>query len=210
MLDHLVTANSAYFPIFEKVLSGEKKNTFWESLPWLPAIWGKMVIRAVNPESTRKLKAPKVFYPSSSSIDGVVIHRFIDQQNQVIRYMKATEDLDLEKIKISSPVSNLITYSLMDAYRIVITHEKRHFLQATRVSEMDLSELTYRNHRRTGAALGRVLLGASLFLILLRRRSAGALRVMNRLTAVAHHRSAPLCRYHWHGLYSEACLVHAS
>ena len=37
--EHLVTANAAFFPIFEKVLSGEKKNTFWERLPWLPAIW---------------------------------------------------------------------------------------------------------------------------------------------------------------------------
>jgi hypothetical protein len=52
-------------------------------------------------------------------------------------YMRATEDLDLEKIIISSPVTNLITYSLMDAYRIIITHEKRHLLQAIRVSEMD-------------------------------------------------------------------------
>ena len=51
--------------------------------------------------------------------------------------MKATKDLDLEKIKISSPVTNLITYSLMDAYRIIINHEKRHLLQATKVSEMD-------------------------------------------------------------------------
>jgi hypothetical protein len=51
--------------------------------------------------------------------------------------MKATEDLDVEKIIISSPVTNLITYSLMDAYRIIINHEKRHFLQAIRVSEMD-------------------------------------------------------------------------
>jgi len=135
--DHLLTANSSYFPIFEEILSGEKKNTFWESLPWLPAIWGKMVIKAVDPKSTRKLKAPKVFCPSSSSIDRAVIHRFIDQQNQVIRYMKATEDLDLEKIKISSPVSNLITYSLMDAYRIIVTHEKRHFVQASRLAEMD-------------------------------------------------------------------------
>jgi len=135
--DHLVTANNAFFPIFEKILSGEKRNTFWGSLPWLPAIWGKMVIKAVNPKSTRKRKAPKIFHPSSSSIDPAVIHRFIEQQNQLITYMKATEDLDLEKIKISSPVSNLITYSLMDAYRIVITHEERHFLQATRVAETD-------------------------------------------------------------------------
>ena len=134
--DHLVTANNAFFPIFEKILSGEKKNTFWESLPWLPAFWGKMLIKAVAPESTRKLKAPKIFHPSSSSIDQAVIPQFIDQQNQVIRYMKATEDLDLEKIKISSPVTNLITYSLMDAYKIIINHEKRHLLQAMRVSEM--------------------------------------------------------------------------
>ena len=135
--DHLVTANEAFFRIFEKGISGEKKSTFWESLPWLPAFWGKMVIKAVAPESTRKFKAPKIFQPSSSRVDGAIIRRFIDQQNQVIRYMKATKDLDLEKIKISSPVTNLITYSLMDAYRVIITHEKRHLLQAMRVSEMD-------------------------------------------------------------------------
>ena len=135
--DHLVTANEAFFPIFEKVLSGEKKNAFWENLPWLPAFWGKMLIKAVAPQSTRKLKAPKIFHPSNSTVDGDIIRRFIDQQNQVIRYIKATEDLDLKKIKISSPVTNLITYSLMDAYRIIINHEKRHLLQAMRVSEME-------------------------------------------------------------------------
>jgi len=135
--DHLVTANRAFFPTFEKVLSGEKRNTFWESLPWLPALWGKLLIQGVAPETKRKLKAPKIFHPSSSSVDGAIIRRFIDQQSQVIRYMKASEDLDLEKIIISSPVTNLITYSLMDAYRIIINHERRHFLQAKRVSERD-------------------------------------------------------------------------
>src|SRR6266480_533397 len=135
--EHLVTANEAFFPIFEKVLRGEKKNTFWESLPWLPAFWGKTLIKAVAPESTRKLKAPRIFRPSDSSVDGAIIRRFIDQQNRVTRYMKATKDLDVEKIRISSPVTNLITYSLMDAYRIIITHEKRHLLQAMKVSEMD-------------------------------------------------------------------------
>ena len=135
--DHLMTANGAYFPIFEKVLSGEKEKTFWERLPWLPAFWGNLLIKSLDPESTRKLKAPKIFHPSSSTVDGAIIRRFIDQQNQVIRYMKATENLDLDKIKISSPVTNLITYSLMDAYRIIVVHEKRHFLQAVRVSEMD-------------------------------------------------------------------------
>ena|SRR6185369_9267215 len=136
-IDHLVTANAAYSPIFEKVLNGEKKNTFWESLPWLPSVWGKVLIKSLDPESKRKLKAPKVLQPSSSNMDEAVVSRFIDQQNQLIRYMTATEDLDLEGIIISSPVTNLITYSLMDAYRIIVTHEKRHILQATRVTEME-------------------------------------------------------------------------
>lgn len=135
--DHLVTANVAYFPIFEQVLGGEKKTTFWERLPWLPAFWGKLLIKAVAPESQRKLKAPKIFRPSSSTVDEAIIRRFVEQQNQVIKYMKATEGLDLERIKIPSPVTGFITYSLLDAYRIIINHEKRHLLQATRVSETD-------------------------------------------------------------------------
>lgn len=135
--DHLVTANSAYFPIFEKVLSGEKKSTFWERLPWLPGVWGKLLVEAVAPESRRKLHAPTIFHPSSSGVDAAIIRRFIDQQHRVISYMTATEEFDIEKIKITSPVSRFITYSLLDAYRIIINHEKRHLLQAKRVSEME-------------------------------------------------------------------------
>jgi len=41
--------------------------------------------------------------------------------------------LNLQRIKNSSPVSRIITYSLLDAYTIIVVHEKRHFLQARRV-----------------------------------------------------------------------------
>lgn len=131
--EHLRTANEAYFPILKKVLNGEKKNTFWESMPLLPMFFGKMLIKSVAPESKSKLKAPKVFYPSNSNIEGDIIHRFVEQQNQMVKCIKATESLDLDKIIITSPVTNLITYSLMDAYRVIVNHEERHFLQAKRV-----------------------------------------------------------------------------
>jgi|SRR5215471_6574292 len=134
--DHLVIANAAYFPTLENVLSGEKKNTFWEKLPFLPSLWGRLVIKAVAPETASKRKNPKIFDPSSSNVDDDIINRFIRQQNDIVRYMKTTENMDIEKITISSPVSNLITYSLLDAYRIIVTHEKRHFLQSLRVLEM--------------------------------------------------------------------------
>jgi hypothetical protein len=133
--DHLLTANGAYFPTFDQVLGGDNKSTFWTSLPWLPGFWGKMLIKAVSPESARKLKAPKIFRPSSSSVDAAIIRRFVDQQHQVIKYMKAMEGLELEKTIIPSPVTGLVTYSVMDAYRVIVAHERRHFLQARRVTE---------------------------------------------------------------------------
>lgn len=135
--DHLVTSNETYFKIFEKILSGQKKKTVWESFPWLPGFWGRMLINSLDPKTTRKMKAPKIFHPSSSAIDEGIIRRFVDQQDQIIGYMRATEHLDLEKIIISSPVTKVVTYSLMDAYTIIVVHEKRHFLQAIRVAELD-------------------------------------------------------------------------
>jgi hypothetical protein len=49
--------------------------------------------------------------------------------------MKASKHLDLEKIIITSPAVSAVTYSLMDAYRVIAVHEARHFQQARRVTE---------------------------------------------------------------------------
>lgn len=134
--DHLVTANAAYFPTFEAIARGETVRTVWRHVPWYPALWGRIVLRAFGPDSTRRLNAPRVFRPSRSSIDPSIIDRFVDQQRQLIGYMEATASLNLERIVISSPVTRLIAYSVLDTYRMLIAHERRHIRQATRVSEM--------------------------------------------------------------------------
>lgn len=133
--DHLINTNSGYLPVIDDVLRGRKKSSVWQKLPVLPGFWGKMLIKTLDPVSTRKLKAPKRFQPAQSDVPGTIIEDFAAQQDQVIEKMKATANLDLERIVITSPAASLITYSLMDAYRIVVVHERRHFQQAQRVTE---------------------------------------------------------------------------
>ena len=130
--DHLITSNSGYFPKIDEVLAG-KKRAFWEKMPVLPGLAGRLLIKSLDPSSTRKIKAPKKFEPAQSNISGSVINDFAEQQQRIIEKMKATEHFDLEKIVITSPVAAVITYSLMDAYRIIVVHEQRHFQQAQRV-----------------------------------------------------------------------------
>jgi hypothetical protein len=101
----------------------------------LPGIWGKLLIKSLDPVKGRKLKAPKNFRPAQSDISGSVIDDFVAQQATVVQKMKATEHLDLGRIIISSPVTSVVTYSLLDAYRVIAVHEARHFQQAKRVTE---------------------------------------------------------------------------
>ena len=132
--DHLLTSNKGYFPIIDSVLAG-LKPTLWQRVPVLPGFWGSLLVKSMDPSSTRKVKAPKKFQPSHSEISASVINEFVDQQNKIAEKMKATEHLDLEKIIISSPAASPITYSLMDAYRLIVVHDQRHFQQAKRVTE---------------------------------------------------------------------------
>lgn len=130
--DHLLTTNRGYFPIIDGVLAGQKR-TFWQRVPLLPGLMGKLLIKSLDPASARKLKAPKKFQPAQSDVSATVINDFVDQQSKIIEKMKATEHLASERIIISSPIAAPITYSLMDAYRIIVVHEQRHFQQAKRV-----------------------------------------------------------------------------
>ena len=133
--DHLITTNSGYLPIIDDVLKNQKKSSVWQKLPFFPRIWGRLLIKSLDPSQTRKMKAPKKFEPAQSEVSGSIIHDFVAQQGQLIEKIKATANLDLERIVITSPAASIVTYSLMDAYRIMVVHERRHFQQAQRVTE---------------------------------------------------------------------------
>ncbi|HET7287901.1 MAG TPA: DinB family protein, partial [Pyrinomonadaceae bacterium] len=107
--DHLISSNKGYLPIIDSVLAGQKP-TFWQSVPVLPGVWGKLLIKSLDPVKGRKLKAPKNFQPAQSDISGSVIDDFVTLQATIVEKIKATEQLDLEGIIISSPVTSVVTY----------------------------------------------------------------------------------------------------
>lgn len=132
--DHLLTTNKGYLPVIDSVLAG-KKRTVWESVPVLPGLMGKLFIKSLDPASTRKIKAPQKFQPAQSNISVTIIDDFVAQQSQIVEKIKATSHLDLDRIVITSPAVAVVTYSLLDAYRIIVVHEARHFQQARRVTD---------------------------------------------------------------------------
>jgi DinB superfamily len=133
-IDHLIVTNSCYFPVLEKVLKVEKK-TFWEKLPFLPNFFGNMLLGFLENDK-KKIKAPKVFEPTTSTVDKDVVNKFNESQNKLAELLKKTSHLELDKTIITSPVSPVVTYSLLQACNILTTHDRRHFEQALRVYKL--------------------------------------------------------------------------
>ena len=134
-LDHLISANHEYHPVFDRILNGEYRKTFLHGIPFLPVIFGRMMVKILSPNSQRKFKAPGAARPSSSSIDPQIVDRFIAHQGETLAKMKSLGNSDPAGIIITSPFMSVVVYSLLDTFRLIVAHERRHFAQAQRVMQ---------------------------------------------------------------------------
>ncbi len=132
-IEHLVVTNKKFFPAFKKIINGGHKNSFWQSFSPLSGLWGKMLLKIVSPEYVKKTKTASTFEPSVSTLPKSIIDDLVKCNNDIISYMDKFNNFDLKKIKIYSPVNKFITYSLLDALKIITNHEVRHINQAKRV-----------------------------------------------------------------------------
>ena len=130
--DHLNAAGSAMIKAIEAKINGISPTTFYERLPLLPKIFGRVISNAVSPDAQRKIKAPKIFEPTQSDVDDGVVVSFLEFQPAIATAMERCTDT---RMIMGSPASAFITYSLLDAFTIVVRHEQRHVLQAKRVME---------------------------------------------------------------------------
>ena len=134
-LDHLIRSNDEMEPVIDAKLAGAK-NSIWESWSPLTGFFGGFLKRSLSSDK-RKFKAPVKSIVPPSDIESGIVDRFAENQQGVIEKIEASSDLDWDKTIITSPFMGLMTYRLRDGLGILVEHEKRHFRQATRVTEAD-------------------------------------------------------------------------
>lgn len=135
--DHLIVINRGYFPRIREIADGKYEPSIKERLPLLPRVFGSLILKAVQPQARRKFKADRRFQPATSELGGDIIAKFKAHQGEVVQLMKKTNRLNLRRIIVTSPVASFAPYSLLDAYKILLAHERRHMAQAQRVMEAE-------------------------------------------------------------------------
>jgi hypothetical protein len=131
--EHLIKINTAYFPQWRRIEEGSYAPSWRDRVPLVARLFGSMVLRAVQPGSRRKFTAAHHVEPATGAIAGDIIARFTAHQRDVLEHMRMTGSRDVSAVLVTSPVAPIAFYSVLDAFKILVAHERRHMAQAERV-----------------------------------------------------------------------------
>ena len=132
-LEHLLTANRQMVEMADQALDATRGRTLWQRLPIWPGLLGRMLVRTQSPNATRRFKAPGKAQPAASALDTAIVGRFVDQQRELIAKLDASATRDLAGAVMASPFLGIVTYSVLDGWRLIAAHERRHVQQAKQV-----------------------------------------------------------------------------
>ena len=136
-LEHLALATNEFDKYFQVALAQARTKPALNTAPvYKPTLMGGWLVKAVDPATVRKLRAPKVFRPAAGSNIPQSLDLFLDAHTKFIEFVKRCTGVDYNRARLRSPVTPLIRYSLADAFVITVLHGQRHLAQARRVREM--------------------------------------------------------------------------
>lgn len=132
-LDHLIRSNEMFYPIMDRIASGEHPGSFLEKWSPLSGFFGRFLISSLKKDE-RKFKAPSTDIVPPCEIGEGIIEKFASHQADLISRITTTTVADWQKTVVTSPFMKIMTYRLSDGYTAMAEHEKRHLRQAKRVT----------------------------------------------------------------------------
>lgn len=132
--DHLLKTNEGMVESMARTAGPAFTPTIWQKLPLWPRLMGRMLVSSQAPGGKRKFAAPAIAQPASSAVAPDVLDRFVAWQDTGIAAVRSLSAGDAGRVMVS-PFLAQITYSVLDAWRLIAAHQRRHFEQARRVAE---------------------------------------------------------------------------
>ena len=133
--EHLLLSNRLMFQAADRTLHDARPRTVWQRMPVLPGLLGRMLIRSQAPGTTRKFTASPKAQPAASEIAADVIPRFIAQNRDAVDRVGTLDERDAARAIMTSPFASAIVYSVLDGWRLIVAHDRRHMEQARGVMQ---------------------------------------------------------------------------
>lgn len=132
-LDHLAVTGRELGKNINAAISDAWAKGLVGRAPFRYSVIGNMIVRSQEPPVKMKFKAPKIFRPRENQSLAEVARDFFALQGEILRLIREANGLHLARVKVTSPVFNIMKLSLGQSFGLVATHERRHLWQARQV-----------------------------------------------------------------------------
>ncbi len=130
-LEHLNLYGDFYLPQIENSIKDAKSKN---EIEFRSGFLGNYFAKSMLPkEKLNKMKTFKDKNPLNTNPDRTVIEKFINQQVKLIDLLNLSRNISLNKVKISTSISNFIKLRLGDTFQFIINHNIRHLEQIRRI-----------------------------------------------------------------------------
>lgn len=136
IIEHLVKTSEEYFTVPDLINNKNYKPSFLTKFKFLPTMFGKLILKAVDPNTKRKSKTMIVFEPAQSHVEKNILNYFALSQDKLHKFINDNRELIINKTIIPSPLNKHIIYHFDTVIDILVNHQKRHYNQAKSVLKM--------------------------------------------------------------------------
>lgn len=128
VVEHLLLTDAPCVDAFSRLLATAPRG----ETRWRPTIIGRLITKAVEPQTRRKTSAGKDFLPAPQPGSGVITE-YVAIRKRLLELLLESADVDLNRVKTNCPIRAPLRYNLGDAFMILTRHTQRHLQQINRI-----------------------------------------------------------------------------
>jgi hypothetical protein len=134
-LAHLTMVGQHEIKLIEDALQAARKIGLTGTGPFRYGFIERSILRQTEPPVRRKFSAPRRFRPVHMQPITAILPTFLHLQSQLVRVTEQCEGLHLARVKVATPMTRLLKFSLGITLAQTAAHERRHLEQARRVRQ---------------------------------------------------------------------------
>jgi hypothetical protein len=134
-LTHLKISTEAYLPLWRAAFREGRAAGLEAKAPFRVDLWGRLFVWLLEPPPRLRFPAPQGFLPVDTGPASQVLPAFLASQDGIIEALDQAGSLALDRIKIVSPFSRHVRYSVWASFCVNAAHQRRHLWQAERAAE---------------------------------------------------------------------------
>lgn len=133
-LVHLNLTTKAFLPLIDDALNTPPKSPMDPSRRYRRDTMGWFLTTMMEPPVRMKVKTTPPFMPKLSTSRADILREFEALQAEFAVRVEKANGYDVSKVKVQSPFSQKMSYSLLGGFTAILAHERRHLWQAERAS----------------------------------------------------------------------------